>query len=86
MGLPRRLPRTPRGGRLPQALSWSIVPGTWLRDGPFGEGMVQLWQETDPEQDPVDLVPAEGELGYVRPGGFRLQAVRCLRCPGRCFR
>jgi uncharacterized repeat protein (TIGR03843 family) len=42
-----------------EVFGWNIVPRTWLRDGPFGEGMVQLWQETDPAQDPVDLVPAE---------------------------
>ncbi|GAA3287591.1 SCO1664 family protein [Arthrobacter citreus] len=42
-----------------EALGWNIVPRTWLRDGPFGEGMVQLWQETDPEQNAVDLVPAD---------------------------
>jgi uncharacterized repeat protein (TIGR03843 family) len=42
-----------------EALGWNIVPRTWLRDGPFGEGMVQLWQETDPKQTAVDLVPAE---------------------------
>ncbi|MBF0745327.1 SCO1664 family protein [Micrococcus yunnanensis] len=42
-----------------EALGWDIVPRTWLRDGPFGEGMVQLWQEQDPEQDAVDLFPAE---------------------------
>ena len=46
-------------------LGWDIVPRTWLRDGPLGPGMVQLWQEPDPEQDPVDLVatsalPSEG--------------------------
>ena len=34
-----------------EALGWDIVPRTWLRDGPFGKGMVQLWQEQDPEQD-----------------------------------
>ncbi|GAA4173763.1 hypothetical protein GCM10022287_16630 [Gryllotalpicola koreensis] len=28
-----------------EALGWGIVPPTWLRDGPFGEGMVQLWRE-----------------------------------------
>jgi len=38
------------------ALDWNIVPRTWLRDGPFGTGMVQLWQEVDPQQHPVDLV------------------------------
>ena len=42
-----------------EALGWNIVPRTWLRDGQFGEGMVQLWQETDPEQAAVDLVPEE---------------------------
>ena len=42
-----------------EVLGWNIVPRTWLRDGPFGEGMVQLWQETDPKQAAVDLVPAD---------------------------
>lgn len=41
-----------------QALGWEVVPRTWLRDGPLGPGMVQLWQEPDPEQDPVDVVVA----------------------------
>lgn len=39
-----------------ETFGWNIVPRTWLRDGPFGEGMVQLWQETDPDQNPVDLI------------------------------
>jgi uncharacterized repeat protein (TIGR03843 family) len=39
-----------------EAMGWNIVPRTWLRDGPLGRGMVQLWQEQDPAQDPVDLV------------------------------
>ena len=42
-----------------QALGWNIVPRTWLRDGPLGEGMVQLWQEQDPAQHAVDLVPTD---------------------------
>ncbi|MCC3298455.1 SCO1664 family protein [Arthrobacter caoxuetaonis] len=42
-----------------EALGWNIVPRTWLRDGPLGVGMVQLWQETDPEQAAVDLVSVE---------------------------
>jgi uncharacterized repeat protein (TIGR03843 family) len=41
-----------------EALGWDVVPRTWLRDGPLGRGMVQLWREPDPEQDPVDVVPA----------------------------
>ena len=39
-----------------EVLGWNIVPRTWLRDGPLGVGMVQLWQKTDPEQAAVDLV------------------------------
>ena len=42
-----------------ESLGWDVVPRTWLRDGPFGEGMVQLWQEEDPAQDAVDLFPAD---------------------------
>lgn len=40
-----------------EALGWSLVPHTWLRDGRFGEGMVQLWQEADPTQHAVNLIP-----------------------------
>lgn len=48
-----------------EVFGWNIVPHTWLRDGPLGAGMVQLWQDVDPEQDAVDLVdsntvPEEG--------------------------
>ncbi|MBC7633375.1 MAG: SCO1664 family protein [Flavobacterium sp.] len=64
---------------LSETLGWNVVPHTWLRDGPMGIGMVQLWQETDPEQDAVDLVAAndmpdegwchviDGRDGYDRP-------------------
>ncbi|MEF2976929.1 SCO1664 family protein [Subtercola sp. YIM 133946] len=41
-----------------QGFGWNVVPRTWLRDGPLGPGMVQLWQDADPEQDAVDLVSA----------------------------
>ena len=44
-----------------EALGWNIVPQTFLRDGPHGPGMVQLWQEPDEEQAAVDIV-AEGEV------------------------
>ena len=42
-----------------EAFGWNVVPRTWLREGPMGRGMVQLWQDADPEQDAVDLVPWE---------------------------
>jgi len=39
-----------------RATPWNIVPPTVLREGPFGEGMLQLWIRTDPGVDPVELV------------------------------
>ncbi len=45
---------------LSESFGWNIVPRTWLRDGPLGIGMVQLWQEPDPDQSAVDLVPSDG--------------------------
>jgi uncharacterized repeat protein (TIGR03843 family) len=49
-----------------EAIGWNVVPTTWLREGPHGLGMVQLWREPDAEQEAVTLVP-EGELppGYL---------------------
>ncbi|TDE95147.1 SCO1664 family protein [Occultella glacieicola] len=44
---------------LSASFGWDLVPRTWLRDGPLGPGMVQVWCEPDPAQDPVDLVPAD---------------------------
>jgi uncharacterized repeat protein (TIGR03843 family) len=49
-----------------EAMGWDVVPRTWLRDGPHGQGMVQVWQEPDPEQEAVTLVP-EGRV----PEGWR---------------
>ncbi|MBG6184759.1 putative repeat protein (TIGR03843 family) [Arthrobacter sp. CAN_A214] len=42
-----------------QVFDWNVVPHTWLRDGPMGEGMVQLWQEQDHAQNAVDLVATD---------------------------
>jgi len=44
-----------------EATGWGIVPPTVLREGPFGEGMVQLWIRTDPAVDPVELVVGNDE-------------------------
>ncbi|MFF0746325.1 SCO1664 family protein [Streptomyces sp. NPDC004111] len=32
-----------------RATGWGLIPPTVLRDGPYGEGMCQLWIEGDPE-------------------------------------
>jgi uncharacterized repeat protein (TIGR03843 family) len=42
-----------------QATGWNLVPPTVLREGPFGDGMVQLWIAADPSVDPVTLVVEE---------------------------
>ena len=39
-----------------EASGWAIVPPTVLRDGPFGEGAVQLWIDVDETVDVVALV------------------------------
>ncbi len=41
------------------AMGWDIVPPTVMRDGPFGEGMLQLWMETDEEVDIGELVGSD---------------------------
>ena len=46
-----------------QATGWSIVPPTVLREGPFGEGMLQAWIEVDPEVDPVQLLVDDDDDG-----------------------
>jgi hypothetical protein len=39
-----------------EALGWRIVPPTVLRDGPHGEGSLQLWIDIDPDADVIDIV------------------------------
>lgn len=42
-----------------EASGWEIVPPTVLRDGPFGEGMVQLWVEVDESVDLAELIQSD---------------------------
>ncbi|MCG7207723.1 SCO1664 family protein [Streptomyces arenae] len=43
-----------------EAMGWDLVPPTVLRDGPYGEGMCQLWIDVDPEgAELLALVDAE---------------------------
>ncbi|GAA0480940.1 SCO1664 family protein [Streptomyces stramineus] len=48
---------------LSEAMGWGLVPPTVLRDGPYGEGMVQLWVEVSEEADAEQrlLALVEGE-------------------------
>jgi uncharacterized repeat protein (TIGR03843 family) len=49
-----------------EAMGWNVVPMTWLREGPHGEGMVQRWVEADHDQEAVTLV-RDGQV----PEGYR---------------
>ncbi|MGZ6267820.1 MAG: SCO1664 family protein, partial [Candidatus Limnocylindrales bacterium] len=42
-----------------EASGWEIIPPTVLRDGPFGEGMVQLWVEVDESVDLSELIDTD---------------------------
>ncbi|WP_208765861.1 SCO1664 family protein [Streptomyces calvus] len=42
-----------------RATGWNLVPPTVLRDGPYGEGMCQLWIETAPGAELLALVDGE---------------------------
>lgn len=42
-----------------EATGWGLVPPTVLRDGPYGEGMCQLWIEGVPGTELLALVDAE---------------------------
>ncbi|MFF3248528.1 SCO1664 family protein [Streptomyces sp. NPDC002870] len=62
---------------LSEATGWGLVPPTVLRDGPYGEGMVQLWIEADPSASLLALVedeePGEGwkAVGFAEVGEGR---------------
>ena len=44
-----------------EATGWSVVPPTVLREGPFGEGMVQEWIEPAQGVDVVAMILADDE-------------------------
>ena len=45
-----------------EAIGWSIVPPTVLRDGPFGDGSVQLWIDIDETVDVVAMVVGDDPM------------------------
>ncbi|MBT2472673.1 SCO1664 family protein [Streptomyces sp. ISL-66] len=55
-----------------QATGWGLVPPTVLRDGPYGEGMVQQWIETgeSPQAGLLALVDGEEAGEGWRPVAF----------------
>ncbi|MEU5498222.1 SCO1664 family protein [Streptomyces griseofuscus] len=60
-----------------EATGWGLVPPTVLRDGPYGEGMCQLWIEVSPEPELLALVDGEEPepgwkaIGFAEVGAGR---------------
>ena len=42
-----------------EALGWGVVPPTVLRDGPFGEGMLQQFVEMDETTDVIEMIVSD---------------------------
>ncbi|GAA1439861.1 SCO1664 family protein [Nocardiopsis tropica] len=53
-----------------EALGWAVVPPTVHREGPFGEGMVQLWVHGDTTVDLVALSRETDNTGLRRMAVF----------------
>ena len=57
-----------------EALGFGLVPPTILRDGPFGPGMVQLWIDTDPTVELVQVMRDEdGDIRLTHADHPRLR-------------
>ena len=63
-----------------EATGWGLVPPTVLRDGPYGEGMCQLWIEASADDEGTELLalvdgeePEEGwkAIGFAEVGEGR---------------
>ncbi len=70
---------------LSEALGWSIVPLTVLRDGPAGEGMVQLFVEHNPEEHFFTLREQFGDC-FRQFALFDVVANNADRKSGHCLR
>jgi len=69
-----------------EAIGWSVVPPTIRRDGPFGDGSLQLWIDIDPAVDVVGMV-VEDDRRLRRIAVFDAavnNTDRNFTLPGRC--
>lgn len=68
-----------------EASGWSIVPPTLLRDGPYGEGMVQRFVEHDPDEHYLTLRDACPER-FRQMAAFDVVVNNADRKSGHCLR
>jgi uncharacterized repeat protein (TIGR03843 family) len=72
--------------RLSEALGWSLVPPTVLRDGPHGEGSLQLFVQADFEQHYLTLCEQQEHRAQLqRICLFDLLANNADRKSGHCL-
>src|SRR5215218_3145130 len=69
---------------LSEALGWSIVPETVLRDGPYGTGMVQRFVDHDPDDHYFTLLEAHMDE-FERFAAFDVLANNADRKGGHCL-
>ena len=69
---------------LSEALGWSIVPETVLRDGPYGIGMVQRFVDHDPDDHYFTLLEAHMD-DFRRFAAFDVLANNADRKGGHCL-
>lgn len=70
---------------LSEALGWSIVPETVLRDGPLGVGSVQRFVEHDPDEHYFTLLDTHADI-FRRFAVFDVLANNADRKAGHCLR
>lgn len=71
--------------RLSDHLGWSLVPPTVRRDGPLGEGMVQLFVDHDADEHYFTLLEAHADR-FRAMAVFDLLANNADRKGGHCLR
>jgi hypothetical protein len=67
-----------------EALGWGLVPPTVLRDGPHGEGSVQLFIDHDPSEHYLTLAPRFGEV-FRKVAAFDVILNNADRKSGHCL-
>lgn len=67
------------------ALTWPSIPLTILRDGPEGEGAVQLFIEADPEQHFFTMQGPEHVEAFMRIAAFDAVVNNADRKGGHCL-
>ncbi len=70
---------------LSEALGWSIVPPTVLRDGPHGDGMVQRFVDHDPDEHYLTLQREHAER-FAAFAAFDVVVNNADRKAGHCLR